>query len=263
MTALTLPTPLHTVTFDCWSTLMYEAPAADGPSGRVQLFAELTGASLERASAAFAEAWRRHQVEWHRGVVFAGPDMLRQVLSALEIEASPARFTELVRELEREILTHEVHALAGAREFLQALQRAGIRRALICDTGFSPGPMVRRLLDRLGLLEFLEVTVFSEEVGVPKPHPRAFEAALAGLGVGAAGALHVGDLRRSDVAGARAAGMFAVRFKGRNDDADAIATPNAGVIDCAAAGCSPACARPEGDAVVDSYAALGQLLGHA
>ncbi|HKP55817.1 MAG TPA: HAD family hydrolase [Polyangiales bacterium] len=256
-----LPAPLHTATFDCWATLMYEVAPPPGPSGRIRLLAELTGTDVQRAGSAFARAWRQHQIEWHRNVIFAGPHMLQHTLTALEIDVSPARFDELLRELENEILGHEVHASPGARELLLALQRAGIRRALICDTGFSPGPMVRKLLDRLGLLELLEVTVFSEEVGVPKPHPRAFAAALEGLGVKAAGAVHVGDLRRSDIAGAQAAGMRAVRYRGRNDDNAEEPGPHAGVIDCSTAGCTPRCARPEGDAVVSSFAELGELLG--
>jgi putative hydrolase of the HAD superfamily len=257
-----LSTPLHTVTFDCWATLMYEAAAPPGPSGRSRLLAELIDTDVQRADSAFALAWRQHQVEWHRRVVFAGPDMLRHTLATLEIDVSPARFNELMRLLEAEMLSREVLAMPGARDFLLALQRAGIRRALICDTGFTPGPVVRKLLDRLGLLELLEISVFSEEVGAPKPDPRAFAAALGGLGVSAAGAMHVGDLRRSDIAGAHGAGMRAVRFRGRNDDAGEQPGPNAGVIDCATAGCKPSCARPEGDAVVASYAELAQLLGH-
>jgi len=74
-----------------------------------------------------------------------------------------------------------------------------------------------------------------------------------------AGRLHVGDLRRSDIAGARAAGMGTVRFAGANDDGGAAST-GAGIIDCAAAGCEPHCARPEADRVAHSYAALAELL---
>ena len=39
-------------------------------------------------------------------------------------------------------------------------------------------------------------------VGVPKPSNEIFEKALAGLGVSPPEALHVGDLRRTDIAGA-------------------------------------------------------------
>src|SRR5262245_47232074 len=134
-----VPTPLQAVTFDCWATLMYEAPAPPGPSGRIRLLAELTGTDVQRAGTAFARAWRQHQIEWHKNVVFAGPHMLELTLTELEIDLSPARFAELLHALQAEVLKHEVRAPAGTRALLLALQRAGIRRALICDTGFSPG----------------------------------------------------------------------------------------------------------------------------
>jgi FMN phosphatase YigB (HAD superfamily) len=120
--------------------------------------------------------------------------------------------------------------------------------------------VVRQLLARHQLLDLLELTIFSDEIGVAKPHARAFESALEGLGVAASGAVHVGDLRRSDVAGAHAAGMGSVRFRGRHDDHDNANGSSAGVIDCAAAGCTPPCARPEADQVVATYTALQALL---
>jgi FMN phosphatase YigB (HAD superfamily) len=113
----------------------------------------------------------------------------------------------------------------------------------------------------VGLLEYLEVTAFSDEVGVPKPHPRMFVTALEGLGVAASGAVHVGDLRRSDVAGARAHGMASVRITVHNDDATPVPGNGAPVIGCGEAGCSPPCDRPEADAVVANYAELSRLFG--
>jgi putative hydrolase of the HAD superfamily len=248
------------VTFDCWATLLYETDPRRAPSVRARILAELTGAEESLAAAALASAWRRHQVEWHRRVVFAGGDITRHALATLGASLTPDRLAELVTRLESEVLEHEVRAVEGAREILESLRRAGIRRALICDTGFAPGAVVRRLLDRTGLLDLLEVTVFSDELGVPKPHARAFTTALAALGVSPESAIHVGDLRRSDIAGARAAGMASVRFRGRHDDGASGPSAYGGVIDCAAAGCDPACSSPEADVVVGSYAELGELL---
>ncbi len=53
--------------------------------------------------------------------------------------------------------------------------------------------------------------------GYPKPDPRMFEATLAGMGVDPAHAMHVGDTPRTDIAGALALGMRAVRFAAAND----------------------------------------------
>jgi putative hydrolase of the HAD superfamily len=106
----------------------------------------------------------------------------------------------------------------GAEETLEALAHAGVRRGLICDTGMTPGRVVRRLLDQAGLAQHLEVFCFSDEVGEPKPGNQIFEKALAGLGVHPPEAIHVGDLRRTDVAGAHDVGMHAARFRGVHDD---------------------------------------------
>jgi putative hydrolase of the HAD superfamily len=248
----------HTVTFDCWQTLIYEQRTGEGlASGRVAVLQEATGAAPSDISAAFANAWVAHQRAWHRQVAFNGPEITQHVLRELGHDAWDAtKVTELTTVLEDELLGHDIRAIDGTVTLLAELRGAGVRTALICDTGFSPGRVVRQLLDRVGLLEHLEVQIFSDEIRAPKPHPLAFKSALEGLGVRADGAVHVGDLRRSDIAGARAAGMGTIRFRGRNDDGDAVAQTGSALLDCTNAGCDPVCVRPEADVVVSSYAEL-------
>ena len=135
-----------------------------------------------------------------------------------------------------------VTALPGARETLEALAQAGVRRALVCDTGLTPGRVVRRHLANLGLLDLLEVLVFSDEVGVPKPDPRTFQAALDPLGVPPAQALHVGDLRHTDILGARSLGMVSVRIRARYDDTSAL--PEADFVVDSQSRRAPALRRP-------------------
>ncbi len=119
---------------------------------------------------------------------------------------------------------------------------------------------MRRWLERHQLLDLREATVFSDEVGAPKPEPRPFRAALQALGVEVAGVVHVGDLRRSAVAGTKRVGMRTVRIRAHHDDADGASKGSPGVIDCAAAGCDPVCERPEADVVVDSFEELLRLV---
>ena len=260
MASPSFPNTLHTVTLDCWSTLIDEAPGQAGSALRVRRLAGLVGADEAAVAKAVAAAWRQHQVSWHHQVVFAGPHMLQHTLEALGIQLPAPEARRVLSEIEEDVLARTIVPIDGAGALLAQLRAAGVRTALICDTGFSPGRVVRQLLARVGLLDHLEVTVFSDEIGVPKPHPRAFASALDALGVQARGAVHIGDLRRSDVAGARAAGMASVRFRGHHDDSESGASAVANLIDCAAAGCNPACDRPEADLVADTYPALGELL---
>src|SRR5207249_4289937 len=82
----------------------------------------------------------------------------------------------------------------------------------------TPGHLVRGMLDDAGLLKYLEFQAFSDEVGVPKPGNEIFAKALVELGVRPSEAIHVGDLKRTDIAGARDIGMHAARFRGVHDD---------------------------------------------
>jgi FMN phosphatase YigB (HAD superfamily) len=72
--------------------------------------------------------------------------------------------------------------------------------------------MLRLVLDRLGLIPYLSVLSFSDEVGLRKPHPEIFLRTLSALGVAPAEAAHVGDDVTTDVAGARAVGMRAIHL---------------------------------------------------
>jgi|GEM_PF-215044 len=216
------PTP-RAVTFDCWNTLLVEE---DWPRAHALRVAALHDVAAEAgrdvtpamAGSAFDAAWGRHQDLWHEGVASGSREIAAWGLEALGVRASEPVFEHLVRLFEEMSHTSHVKALDGARELLGSLVAANVPCGLVCDTGLTPGRQVRRLLDRSGLLDALATQVFSDEVGVPKPAALAFTAALEPLGVAPEDALHVGDLRRTDVAGARAVGMRTVRIRDRHDD---------------------------------------------
>jgi FMN phosphatase YigB (HAD superfamily)/predicted kinase len=233
------------VTFDCWNTLLYEDDWKSAHALRVEALeraAREAGRVVSSADAgrAFDAAWERHMQLWRDGVATGSREVALWALGALGLREPHPALEHLVAVYEEASHSSRVEALAGALDTLLALERLGVRRALVCDTGLTPGRVVRRHLDRLGLLELLEVQIFSDEVGVPKPDPHAFQSALHPLGVAPGRALHVGDLLATDVAGARALGMRTVRIHARHDDASEL---------------------PEADFVVGSHAELLQVLG--
>jgi putative hydrolase of the HAD superfamily len=240
-----LPSPPAAITFDCWKTLIYEEDWELAHARRVGALvrsAQEAGrrTSTGEAQAAFDAAWEYHMACWRDGIETGAREVALHALRLLDLQEPHPALEHLVKEYEESSHSSRVVAVDGARECLAALTRAGVRRALVCDTGLTPGRVVRRHLGRLGLLEHLEVCVFSDEIGVPKPDPRAFRAALDPLSVCPGNAVHVGDLRRTDVAGARNVGMGAVRLRARHDDLSEL---------------------PEADAVVDSHAELLAVLG--
>jgi HAD superfamily hydrolase (TIGR01549 family) len=62
------------------------------------------------------------------------------------------------------------------------------------------------------LAPYFNAIVISGEIGVPKPDPAIFRAALDRLGFGPREAAMVGDSRPRDIAGARATGMRAIQI---------------------------------------------------
>ncbi|MCP4040201.1 MAG: HAD family hydrolase [bacterium] len=236
--------PVHAVTFDCWGTLMYERDTDAGYAMRVDVLqqaAHRAGIFVDdhRARKALDHAWTCHWELWREGKDTGVDEIARWSLDELGCE-DPTLADPLAHELAHVALETEVVPLDGAVVTLERLAALGVGRALICDTGFSPGHVVRKLLDRLGLLEALEVQIFSDEAGIPKPHEDVFHAALTPLGVVPEEAVHVGDLRHTDIKGARALGMGTVRINDHHDDKTAL---------------------PDADAIAQSHAGLRVILG--
>ena len=80
----------------------------------------------------------------------------------------------------RELLTQGVRVKAGASEILQALEHAGIRRAVATS---SAGGKARRVLDEVGLLPLIEHVTGGDEVRAGKPAPDVYLDAAHRLGV--------------------------------------------------------------------------------
>lgn len=124
----------------------------------------------------------------------------------------------------------EIPLVPGVRDVLQQLDAAGIALGIICDVGLTPSTVLRANLDRHDVLRHFTHWSFSDEVGTYKPDPRIFGHALTGLDARPEDAWHVGDLRRTDIAGAQAFGMRAARVTVIHDDTDDANGPSGDVV---------------------------------
>ena len=183
-------------------------------AGALRRFLDLTEAEADDL---LAEAWARHDEAWKQVETFGPGRMAAYCLEARGIDDDES-IRSLTKEFEEASIEAGVAPVEHAGETLAALSAANIRLGLVCDTGFTPGRVVRQLLEDAGLCDHLEVLCFSDEVGVPKPGNEIFAKALAELGARPPEAIHVGDLKRTDIAGAHDMGMHAARFKGVHDD---------------------------------------------
>lgn len=124
-----------------------------------------------------------------------------------------------------------IDPVPGSREGLQALADAGVRLGIVSNADGMMGPRLAQLeLCQVGpgLGVDIECVVDSGNVGVMKPDPRIFEAAVDLLGLDAGQVWYVGDMPAIDVVGARRAGIrpFLMDPLGLHLDADYDRTPS-------------------------------------
>jgi putative hydrolase of the HAD superfamily len=228
-----IPDPLHCVLFDAGDTLLAPAPSFQG---RFVAVAAAHGLPLEEAAvdAAIAEAVRA--AEWPADWTDPATQrsfwvgFYRQVLAALghegmEGSGEPQGGAPVHREgsgepqggapvgLElAEALFAAFSDPAGYRLFddarpaLEALAGRGLKLGVVSN--FEP--WLEDVLALEGVDHLFAAVAISGKLGVAKPDPEIFLAALAEAGADPAATVHVGDQPANDVAAARAVGITPV-----------------------------------------------------
>ena len=97
----------------------------------------------------------------------------------------------------------------GVVETFKAIKQRGLKIGV-----FSDFPLFNKL-ESMGLADYVDFALSSENVGFLKPSVHCFEKLLYNIGVGPAEALYVGDSYDKDVVGAREAGVDAVLVNAR------------------------------------------------
>jgi putative hydrolase of the HAD superfamily len=164
-------------------------------------------ASVYRAAGVQSDRWWREE---HRG--YTTEERIRWMLARVGVDRPDdcAHVSEAAREVDDVLLRHPPALLPGAADAVRTLA-ARWPLAIVSDTGFASGLAQDRLLERDGLLRFFPVRVYSCDVGHAKPHPAPFAAAARALGIAPGEIMHIGDIERTDVRGALAAGFRAAR----------------------------------------------------
>ena len=228
-----IPDPLDCVLFDAGDTLLAPAPSFQG---RFVAVAAAAGLPLEEAAvdAAIAEAVRA--AEWPSDWTDPATQrsfwvgFYRQVLAALghrddgtEGSGGPQGGAPVGREV-AEALFAAFSDPAGYRLFddvrpaLEALAARGVKLGVVSN--FEP--WLEDILALQGVDHLFAAVAISGKLGVAKPAPEIFRAALKEAGAEPEATVHVGDQLVNDVAAARAVGITPVlidRF-GRHPDPD-------------------------------------------
>jgi putative hydrolase of the HAD superfamily len=216
---------LRAVTFDLWETLIADSPQLNcrrtdyriAEIGKI-----LTGNGLGLPSAELERAhqsvWEECARSWERAVdlpydrqVSLFLDLARPGLSSDIPENALKRVCAIYAEA---VLLFPPSPVSGAVRAVSELKARGLKIGLICNTGRTPGFVLRRLLSGYGIMPLIDAALFSDETIVRKPDPRIFRLAMDKLGSSPETSVHIGDSLENDVRGAQGAGMRAVWING-------------------------------------------------
>lgn len=219
---------IRAVLFDLFDTLV-DLPWTELPRHRVG------GRSIPTTAGVIHAALRRHaEVDFETfAKALADVDRLRGLERAAEGHEFPTleRFARL---LSRLAIPDPAGVLAGELTeahmgVLVGLARAPAHHAALLTTlrrrvrlglcsNWSWTPSALAILENTRLRECFDALAISHDVGLRKPRPEIFRAALSQLGVEPHEALHVGDNLAADVVGAAALGIGTVWLTRRVPD---------------------------------------------
>jgi FMN hydrolase / 5-amino-6-(5-phospho-D-ribitylamino)uracil phosphatase len=160
------------------------------------------GERADRVAAAILEAedaaWRLARDE-HRAFTIG------QVLATARTPEHDAGFAAY-----RMFWDQATHTDPEVAPLMKSLRDKGLRLGILSSTPW-PAAWHEEVLERDGVRDLFHARVWSSDLEYTKPHPEAFRAAMAAVGVeDPADCVFVGDRPYDDISGAQAVGMRAV-----------------------------------------------------
>jgi putative hydrolase of the HAD superfamily len=215
---------IRLVTFDFWDTLVTDS--AENLRAQRALRVAAIRRALGDAGAPVGEA-EAEDIHERSGVALAerfwslnrDPSPEEQLRIVLDIgrpgiaaRLDPGAFAAALDGYISPVLAHPPDLSPGADRAVRELAERGVNLGIISNTGRTPGVILRRVLERHGLLAYFGAISYSDEVGFRKPEARIFRVTLARAGVAPDEAVHIGDNPDADVVGAQGAGMHAAHY---------------------------------------------------
>lgn len=159
---------------------------------------------------AFAESGVTVAFEDVRKLIGMGGDKLMPEVSGIEEETDKGRrIAERRKQIFMTTYLPQVRALPGTRQLLDKLEAAGLKRVIATS---AKSDELAGLLKAADASELEESATTSDDADESKPEPDIVEAALERAGVGADGAIMIGDTPY-DVEAASKAGVKIVAFR--------------------------------------------------
>jgi len=194
---------VRAVVFDLFGTLVREFHHEEWDR-----WFRATAEALGADEAAFRAAWRATSVERQTGGLGDIEGNLRAICAGIGARPSGEAMVRAL-EVRRRFYDEAWEPMPGAEETLRAVRGRGLRTALVSMCAPDTPPRWRAS----ALARWIDVEVFSCEVGLRKPDPAIYRLACERLEVPPPACLYVGDGSYGELTGARAVGMRVVRLR--------------------------------------------------
>ena len=205
---------IKAVVFDLWETLITNSHQAtrSHASLRLERMSRILSTTPEAIDEAYRYVWTRCQeLYWSAHKDIPTRRQIEVFLEALDREVDEPTMQALEHAYANVAVDALPSLVNGADEVLQTL-RGQFALGLISNTGRTPGSALRIILEKLNLIHYFDVMVFSNEHGECKPQISIFEAVRGALNLEFNEMVFVGDNLYVDIYGAQRCGMRAVHF---------------------------------------------------
>lgn len=211
---------IDAITFDLWNTLITSSPMDNlkFKNNRIEGFIEILSQinvdiDREKMERAYDQSFKRYKAIQEKEKDISTREQVQIILECLEnpkpVQLDEGVLSKLEELLATQILSDLPELTDGSPDVLDYLKNRNYKLGLICNTGRSPGRVLREVLRRRSIAHFFEVLTFSDEQRIRKPNPKIFLHTLVSLHSSPSTSLHIGDELGSDILGAKRCGMSA------------------------------------------------------
>lgn len=138
--------------------------------------------------------------------MFSDLEIIKKTWNALGLDYSPKSFGTFLG-IYRDFIRNSIKRNEKLMNLFEWLKNSGYGIGIITDG--STTEQIEQMF-RLGILEYVDVLVTSEEVGIEKPNKRIFDFAISQFKVKPIKLAMVGDDIERDIKGAKSVGMVAI-----------------------------------------------------
>lgn len=210
------------ITFDYWQTLYADTQEnwEKRQAIRIEYFHEyLTEqgytCSKDDIATGLDNAYMVSNRHWHEHKGVSVETCLMTFAESIELSFDETEISDLIVCLGNAFMAVPPILIAHVKPVLERLHDK-YALGIISDSALSPGKYARKLMERDGIYQYFSAFTFSDETEHTKPEIVQFISTLEQLNTKPEDAVHIGDIVRTDIVGAKNANMKAIRFAGFN-----------------------------------------------